>query len=160
MGTRLREVTESIPKPLVDIGEQPILWHIMKTYEHYGFRRFILCLGYKSWEIKEYFIRYREFRSDFTIRLHGEHELQFHDGLGNEDWEIICTETGLTSGTGGPAAPRAALHRHGDVHVHVRGRHRQRSDRSTPRIPPPSGAPRDGHRGPTDIPIRRDQGVR
>lgn len=100
MGTRLREVTESIPKPLVDIGEQPILWHIMKTYEHYGFRRFILCLGYKSWEIKEYFIRYREFRSDFTIRLRGDRELQFHDGLGDEDWEIICTETGLTSGTG------------------------------------------------------------
>ena len=67
MGTRLREATESVPKPLVDIGEQPILWHIMKLYGHYGFRRFILCLGYKSWLIKEYFLRYREHVSDFTL---------------------------------------------------------------------------------------------
>jgi glucose-1-phosphate cytidylyltransferase len=101
MGTRLREVTESIPKPLVDIGEKPILWHIMKLYDHYGFRRFILCLGYKSWEIKQYFLRYREHRSDFTIRLQGEHELRFHNRLGDEDWEITCAETGLTTGTGG-----------------------------------------------------------
>jgi glucose-1-phosphate cytidylyltransferase len=101
MGTRLREVTESVPKPLVDIGEKPILWHIMKLYHHYGFRRFVLCLGYKSWEIKEYFLRYREHRSDFTIRLRGEHELEYHNQLGDEDWEITCAETGLLTGTGG-----------------------------------------------------------
>jgi glucose-1-phosphate cytidylyltransferase len=101
LGTRLREVTESIPKPLVDIGEQPILWHIMKLYSHYGYRRFVLCLGYKSWDIKEYFLRYREHRSDFTIRLRGEHELAFHNRLGDEDWEITCAETGLLTGTGG-----------------------------------------------------------
>jgi glucose-1-phosphate cytidylyltransferase len=101
LGTRLREVTESIPKPLVDIGEKPILWHIMKLYDHYGFRRFILCLGYKSWDIKEYFLRYREHRADFTIRLRGEHELEFHNRYGDEDWEITCAETGLLTGTGG-----------------------------------------------------------
>jgi glucose-1-phosphate cytidylyltransferase len=101
MGTRLREVTESIPKPLVDIGEKPILWHIMKLYDHYGFRRFVLCLGYKSWDIKEYFLRYREHRSDFTISLRGEHELEFHNRLGDEDWQITCAETGLLTGTGG-----------------------------------------------------------
>jgi glucose-1-phosphate cytidylyltransferase len=101
MGTRLREVTESVPKPLVDIGGQPILWHVMKLYDHYGFRRFVLCLGYKSWEIKEYFLRYREHRSDFTIQLRGEHELEFHDNLGDEEWEITCAETGMLTGTGG-----------------------------------------------------------
>ncbi len=101
MGTRLREVTEKIPKPMVDIGGQPILWHIMKLYHHFGFRRFVLCLGYKGWEIKEYFLRYREHRSDFTLRLSGEHEIVFHDSRGDEDWTITFAETGLTTGTGG-----------------------------------------------------------
>src|SRR5690348_12834609 len=94
MGTRLREVTERIPKPMVDIGGQPILWHIMKLYDHFGFRRFVLCLGYKGWEIKEYFLRYREHRSDFTVRLSGDHEIVFHDARGDEDWSITFAETG------------------------------------------------------------------
>ena len=69
LGTRLREESERVPKPLVDIGERPILWHIMKLFGHFGFNRFVLCLGYKSWEIKEYFLRYREHLADFTVRL-------------------------------------------------------------------------------------------
>ena len=56
MGTRLREASEHLPKPLVDIGGRPVLWHIMKTYSHHGFRRFVLCLGYKGDMIKEYFV--------------------------------------------------------------------------------------------------------
>ena len=60
MGTRLREETEHVPKPMVEIGEHPILWHIMKLYGHHGARRFILCLGYKGWQIKQYFLRYHE----------------------------------------------------------------------------------------------------
>ena len=72
MGTRLREETEKVPKPLVEIGDKPILWHIMKIYGHHGFQRFVLCLGYKSWLIKEYFLRYREQVSDFTIAMNGE----------------------------------------------------------------------------------------
>src|SRR5262249_16832814 len=100
MGTRLREEPECIPTPLVDLGRQPILSPIMQTYEQYGFSRLLRCWGYKSWEITEYFVRYREVRAEFAIRPHGEHELQFHDGLGNEEWETICPETGLTSGPG------------------------------------------------------------
>jgi glucose-1-phosphate cytidylyltransferase len=101
MGTRLREITgERVPKPLVEIGEQPILWHIMKTYGHFGFERFVLCLGYKSNEIKDYFLRHREYLSDFTIRLDGNHEPAFHDATGDEAWEVTCAETGLTAGTG------------------------------------------------------------
>jgi len=100
LGTRLREETERVPKPLVQVGEQPILWHIMKLYGHHGFRRFIICLGYKSWLIKQFFLNYREQLADFTISLDGEHEPKFTNGHGNEDWEVTCAETGLMAGTG------------------------------------------------------------
>jgi glucose-1-phosphate cytidylyltransferase len=99
-GTRIREETERIPKPLVDIGGRPILWHIMKIYGHQDFRRFILCLGYKGWEIKQYFLRYREHVADFTIHLSNDHRLDFHNQVGEEDWEVTCVETGLLTATG------------------------------------------------------------
>src|SRR5688500_17689600 len=71
-GTRLREETEFRPKPLVDVGGRPVLWHIMKFYAHFGFKEFILCLGYRGAMIKEYFLNYEAMNSDFTISL-GEH---------------------------------------------------------------------------------------
>jgi glucose-1-phosphate cytidylyltransferase len=101
LGTRLREATESVPKPLVQIGEKPILWHIMKLYSHYGFRRFIICLGYKSWLIKQFFLNYREQVCDFTIELGGAHRPVFHDVNGDEHWSVTLAETGLMTGTGG-----------------------------------------------------------
>jgi glucose-1-phosphate cytidylyltransferase len=104
MGTRLREETERVPKPLVTIGEHPMLWHIMKLYGHYGFRRFILCLGYKSWKIKEYFLSYHEQLADFTVDLAraGEPTFHHHDGSpAHDDWSVTCAETGLRTGTGG-----------------------------------------------------------
>ena len=76
-GTRIRDVTEDIPKPMIPIGGRPIVWHIMKIFAEYGFDHFILCLGYKSWAIKEYFLTYREHLSDFTIRLSDEHTPTF-----------------------------------------------------------------------------------
>jgi glucose-1-phosphate cytidylyltransferase len=100
-GTRLREETERVPKPLVDIGGMPILWHVMKIYDHYDVRRFILCLGYKSWDIKLYFLRYKEHLSDFTISLADDHRARFNDDLGDEAWEITCAETGLLTASGG-----------------------------------------------------------
>jgi glucose-1-phosphate cytidylyltransferase len=100
MGTRLREASEHLPKPLVDIGGRPILWHIMKTYSHYGFRRFVLCLGYKGDMIKDYFVDHRARLNDFTLRLRGDHGLEFHTAVGEEDWEITFAETGLTTATG------------------------------------------------------------
>jgi glucose-1-phosphate cytidylyltransferase len=99
LGTRLREHTESVPKPLVEIGGKPILWHIMKLYAHSGHTRFVLCTGYKSWLIKQYFLQYREHLSDFTIRLADDHEPIFHNSAGDEDWEITCAETGLMTAT-------------------------------------------------------------
>jgi glucose-1-phosphate cytidylyltransferase len=100
MGTRIREASERLPKPLVDIGGKPILWHIMKSYGHYGFRRFILALGYKSEQIKRYFLDYREHVSDFTLDLADPTPLRFLQPDGVEDWEITFAETGLLTGTG------------------------------------------------------------
>jgi glucose-1-phosphate cytidylyltransferase len=100
MGTRLREETEYRPKPMVEIGEQPILWHIMKIYAAFGVRRFILCLGYKGWEIKQFFLRYHEKRRDFTLTMDGSRGLEFHNRDGEEDWQITLAETGLETATG------------------------------------------------------------
>jgi len=101
MGTRLREETERLPKPLVEIGERPMLWHIMKLYGHHGARRFVVCLGYKSWLIKEYFLRYREQTADLTVRLGGDEPPLLHDPPRKENWEVTLAETGLLTGTGG-----------------------------------------------------------
>lgn len=100
MGTRLREASEHLPKPLVDIGGRPILWHIMKTYSHYGYRRFVLCLGYKGDMIKDYFLDHRSRMNDFTLRLRGDRRPEFHTEVEDEDWEITFAETGLTTATG------------------------------------------------------------
>ncbi len=100
MGTRLREASEKLPKPLVDIGGKPILWHIMKLYGEHGFRRFILCLGYKSVLIKRYFLDYQAEVSDFTLHMGDGHRQEFHNRFGQEDWEITFAETGLLTGTG------------------------------------------------------------
>jgi len=101
-GTRLREHTENLPKPMVEIGDQPILWHIMKLYGARGFERFVLCLGYKGWAIKQYFLRYHEMRRDFTVAMKGDPpEVAFHNQSGEENWRVTCAETGADSGTGG-----------------------------------------------------------
>jgi len=101
MGTRLREASEKLPKPLVDIGGKPILWHIMKTYEAHGFRRFILCLGYKGDQIKRHFLELRTQVNDFTLHLSGDHAPVFHDQSQDPGWEVTFAETGLLTGTGG-----------------------------------------------------------
>ena len=103
LGTRMREETERVPKPLVGIGDRPILWHIMKLFGHHGTQRFVLCLGFKSWQIKEYFLRYREQIADLTVRLGDPSPPVFHTN-GGEDWEITLAETGLHTGTGGRLA--------------------------------------------------------
>jgi glucose-1-phosphate cytidylyltransferase len=100
MGTRLREETEYRPKPLVEIGGRPVLWHIMKIYSHYGFNNFILCLGYKGAMIKEYFLNYRLMNSDFTLRLNSGNEPEFHLPLQDEQWTITFADTGTEAQTG------------------------------------------------------------
>jgi glucose-1-phosphate cytidylyltransferase len=99
-GTRLREQTEVRPKPMVEIGGYPILWHIMKLYSHFGITEFILCLGYKAGVIKEYFLNYRANKSDFTIHL-GQGRIDFHsDEHGEQDWKVTLAFTGENAMTG------------------------------------------------------------
>ncbi len=100
-GTRLRDVTELLPKPMVSVGEQPIVWHIMKTYAAFGVRRFILCLGYKREAFVDYFMNFHTRISDATIRLGHKSEVVFHDEPEEADWEITLAGTGLDTTTGG-----------------------------------------------------------
>jgi glucose-1-phosphate cytidylyltransferase len=99
-GTRLREETEFRPKPLVDIGGRPILWHIMKHYDHYGFRDFVICLGYRGNMIKEYFLNYEAINNDFTICLGRGNRIAFHDAHQEQDFHVTLAETGLDTMTG------------------------------------------------------------
>lgn len=98
-GTRLREETEIRPKPMVEIGGHPILWHIMQSYASFGFTEFVLALGYKGEEIKRYFLDYYHLHSNLTISL-GEGEVTAHDGE-RDEWTVHLVETGLTTQTGG-----------------------------------------------------------
>jgi glucose-1-phosphate cytidylyltransferase len=101
MGTRLREASgDKVPKPLVDIGGKPILWHIMKMYQAHGFKKFVLCLGYRGDQIKRFFLDYREGLSDFTL-THDGTEPVYHSSDKVEDWEVTFVETGLETGTVG-----------------------------------------------------------
>jgi len=105
-GTRLKEETEFRPKPMVPIGERPILWHIMRTYASHGFRRFVLCLGYKAEVIKEYFLNYSAMNSDFTVGLSSD-EVTVHSVDHEDDWEVTLAYTGEKAMTGARVA-RAA----------------------------------------------------
>lgn len=99
-GTRLREESEYRPKPLVDIGGKPILWHIMKLFAHYGIRDFVLCLGYKGHMIKEYFLNYEAMNNDFSINLGSKHQLEFHGAHAEQDFRVTLADTGAESLTG------------------------------------------------------------
>ena len=98
-GTRLREETEFRPKPMVPIGDRPILWHIMKTYAHYGHRDFILCLGYKGEMIRDYFRNYLWNTCDATLNLGATPKVEFHDRHTEEDWRVTLANTGSESMT-------------------------------------------------------------
>lgn len=113
LGTRLREETELRPKPMVPVGNRPILWHIMRTYAHHGFRRFVLCLGYKAEAVKAYFLNYASLNSDFTVELKT-NRLTVHSIDHDQDWEVTLADTGELTMTGARVA-RAAARYVGDV---------------------------------------------
>ena len=98
-GTRLSEYTETIPKPMVTVGGRPILWHIMKTYAHFGHKDFYLALGYKAEMIKEYFLHYRSLNADFSVDL-ASGEIGSHQ-TNEVDWNVSLVDTGLETMTGG-----------------------------------------------------------
>lgn len=100
-GTRIRDVSELIPKPMVPIGEQPILWHIMKCYAAFGVNRFILCLGYKKEEIIDYFMNFHARASDMTLQLGDLCKVIYHNQYKESDWTVTLAHTGLETMTGG-----------------------------------------------------------
>lgn len=99
LGTRLSEETDIRPKPMVEIGGKPILWHIMKTYSQYGFNEFVILLGYKGYYIKEYFANYFLHQSDVTIDM-SSGQMEIHNNS-SEPWKVTLLDTGLDSMTGG-----------------------------------------------------------
>ena len=101
LGTRLREETEFRPKPMVEVGGKPILWHIMKSYAQYGFDDFVLCLGYRGNVIKEYFLNYEAMTHDFTIALGKPASLELHGTSSSERFQVTLVDTGPNTMTGG-----------------------------------------------------------
>ncbi|NGX57763.1 MAG: Glucose-1-phosphate cytidylyltransferase [Chlamydiae bacterium] len=103
LGTRIKEETELRPKPMIPIGKHPILWHIMRHYRKHGFRKFILCVGYKSHVIKDFFLNYSTLNSDFTIDLKT-NQKTIHSAHYDEDWEVTLAYTGEQTMTGARVA--------------------------------------------------------
>ena len=101
LGTRLREETEFRPKPMVEVGGRPILWHIMKMYAHYGLQEFVLCLGYRGNVIKEYFLNYEAMNNDFTIALGNKQSIEPHGTHNEQDFRVTLVDTGPETMTGG-----------------------------------------------------------
>ena len=104
LGTRLREETEFRPKPMVEIGGRPILWHIMKVFGHQGMREFVLCLGYKGNLIKEFFLNYEAMTNDIEIQLGAKFGLTYLGEHEEQDYTVKLVETGPTAGTGARVA--------------------------------------------------------
>ena len=99
-GTRISEESQFKPKPMIEIGEQPILWHIMKSYSYYGYNEFIICCGYKGQIIKEYFMNYYMHHSDVTFDFAKCNEINVHTNVA-EPWKVTIVDTGLNTMTGG-----------------------------------------------------------
>ena len=99
-GTRIRDVADDIPKPLIPIGPYPILWHIMKSYAHFGHTEFIICLGYKGQSIKDFFLNYEAHTRDLTINLGSAGGVTYHNNHDELGWKVTLTDTGARSMTG------------------------------------------------------------
>lgn len=99
-GTRIRDVSENIPKPMIPIGGLPILWHIMKYYAHWGHTEFVLCLGHKSGVIKDFFLNYEAHTRDFTMSLGATKSVTYHNDHSENDWQVTFAETGENAMTG------------------------------------------------------------
>ena len=98
-GSRIRDVSEDIPKPMIRVGNYPIIWHIMKYYSTFGFNDFILCTGYKSQVIKDFFLSYEAHTKDFTIAL-GNGDIKYHTSHDESDWKVTLADTGVDAMTG------------------------------------------------------------
>lgn len=100
-GTRIRDVADDVPKPLIRIGDRPIVWHVMNIYAKYDITDFVLCLGYKGWLLKEFFLNYNQYVSDFTLTLGQQSKIEYHNEPPEREWRVTLAETGLKTQTGG-----------------------------------------------------------
>lgn len=99
-GTRIRDVAEELPKPMIPIGPYPILWHVMKIYARYGHKQFVICLGYKGQVIKEFFLNYEAYTRDLTVKFGRNGGITYHSEHTEADWNITLADTGLRAMTG------------------------------------------------------------
>lgn len=99
-GTRIRDVADNIPKPMIPLGNLPILWHIMKYYSMWGHKEFVLCLGYKGMAIKDFFLNYEAHTRDFTLHLGKSKTVEYHTIHDESDWSVTLADTGLGAMTG------------------------------------------------------------
>jgi glucose-1-phosphate cytidylyltransferase len=99
-GTRIRDVVEELPKPMIPIGPYPILWHVMKIYARYGHKQFVICLGYKGQIIKEFFLNYEAYTRDFTVQFGRNGAVTYHSEHTEADWSVTLSDTGLRAMTG------------------------------------------------------------
>jgi glucose-1-phosphate cytidylyltransferase len=113
-GSRLGSITDVIPKPMIEIGGKPILWHIMKSYAHHGFKDFVICLGYKGDVIKDYFYNFAEHNCDFTVNM-ADNKITYHNHCA-EDWNVTLVDTGLETLKGG-RIKRIGKYLDGDTHM-------------------------------------------
>ena len=100
LGSRISEETQTKPKPMVEIGTMPIIWHILKIYSHFGFNEFIICCGFKGYVIKEYFANYALHSSDITIDMENKNNIKIHQSS-TEPWKVTLVNTGDLTQTGG-----------------------------------------------------------
>jgi glucose-1-phosphate cytidylyltransferase len=115
-GARMREETEYRPKPMVEVGGRPILWHIMRLFGHHGLTRFVLCLGYKGSMIKDYFLNYEAMTQDCTVAIGGRRQVWYHGNGESFDFEVTLADTGFDVQTGG-RVKRIERHVKGDTFV-------------------------------------------
>ena len=103
-GTRIRDASETLPKPMLPIGGMPIVWHIMKSYARHGIREFVLCLGYKGWKVKEFFLHYHAMTRDVTLTLGAPSSMEIAGRSEEDGWRVTLAETGEATMTGGRVA--------------------------------------------------------
>ena len=139
---------------MVEIGERPILWHIMKSYSHYGFSDFVVCLGYKGYVIKEYFSNYFLHMSDVTFDMR-DNSMVVHQNAA-EPWRVTLVDTGPETQTGGRIKRIGEYVRRRHLHADLRRRRRRRGHPGAARLPPGPRPPGDDHRGPAVGTLRRD----
>ena len=153
-GSRLSEETAVRPKPMVEIGGKPMLWHIMKIYAAHGIEEFVICLGYKGYVIKEYFANYYLHTCDVSFDL-GERRRWTSIARTTEPWQVTLVDTGESDDDRRAAAAGAAVPRRRGLLLHLRRRPRRRRHHRADRLPPRAGSPRDRHRRAAARPLRR-----